>query len=147
VPVRCGFGCTTARRLLRFASGGGGARLWLLSTPSAVGSRPRSHFSQGLSHLHDVIGLDEELRDRPARRRRDLGVDLVGRDLDDRLALLDLVAFGDVPLEDRALGDRLAHLGHDDLNGFTVGSLRLRIRRGTIPVRRRRRLLLLFLLL
>ena len=54
-------------------------------------------------------------RDRPARRRGDLGVDLVGRDLDHGLALFDRVAVRLVPFEDRPLGDRLAHLGHHDL--------------------------------
>ena len=51
------------------------------------------------------------------RRRRHLGVDLVGRHLDHRVALVDEVPLGDVPLEDDALGDRLAHLGHLDLHG------------------------------
>ena len=57
-----------------------------------------------------------DLRDGAARRGGDLGVDLVGGDLDDRVALVDLVALGDAPLEDGALGDRLTHLGHGDLN-------------------------------
>ena len=47
-----------------------------------------------------------------------LGVDLVGRDLDHGLALLDRIALRDVPLEHGALGHRLAHLGHLDLDSL-----------------------------
>ena len=46
----------------------------------------------------------QDLGDRAARRGGHLGVDLVGRDLDHRLALLDRVALLLVPLEDRSLG-------------------------------------------
>ena len=67
--------------------------------------------------LSHVAGLDEELRDGATHGRRHLGVDLVGRDLDDRVALGDLVALGDVPLQHDALGHRFAHRGHLDLNG------------------------------
>ena len=48
----------------------------------------------------------------PADRRRHLGVDLVGRHLEQRLVLGDLVADLLEPLRDRALGDGLAELGH-----------------------------------
>ena len=61
-----------------------------------------------------VLAL-EDLGQRPARRRRDLGVDLVGRDLDHGLALLDEVPLLLVPFEHGALGHGLAHLGHLDL--------------------------------
>ena len=46
--------------------------------------------------------------DHARRGRRDLGVDLVGRDLDDRLVLLDPVAFLHQPARDRAFEDALA---------------------------------------
>ena len=49
------------------------------------------------------------------RRRRDLGVDLVGRDLEQRLVALDRVADLLDPADDRAFGDRLAHLRHHDI--------------------------------
>jgi hypothetical protein len=52
----------------------------------------------------------------PATGEGQLGVDLVGRDLDDALVDRDAVADLLEPFEDRALGDRLAHLrdGHVD---------------------------------
>ena len=59
----------------------------------------------------------EDLGDHARRRGRDLGVDLVGRDLDDRLVGLDLVADLLGPARDRALRDAHAHLRHDDVDG------------------------------
>ena len=47
-----------------------------------------------------------------------LGVDLVRGDLDDRLVGLDRVADRLGPLEHDALGDRLAHRRHDDVDGL-----------------------------
>ena len=70
-------------------------------------------------HLADLDGgarLDEQLGHRAARGRGDLGVDLVGRDLDDRLVGLDRVADRLGPLEHGPLGDRLAHRRHDDVD-------------------------------
>jgi hypothetical protein len=52
----------------------------------------------------------------PGGGRGDLGVDLVGRDLDQRLVGLDAVALLLVPFEDGALGHRLAHRGQGDLH-------------------------------
>src|SRR5207244_10968620 len=51
----------------------------------------------------------------PGRRRRDLGVHLVGRDFEQRLIPLHLVAQLLAPLAHGAFGDRLAHLGHEDV--------------------------------
>ena len=56
--------------------------------------------------------LHEDLDEPAGGRRRDLGVDLVGRDLGDRLVGVDLVAGLLVPLDDGALGDGHPHLGH-----------------------------------
>src|SRR5258708_7595634 len=53
--------------------------------------------------------------------RGDLGVDLVGRDLEDGLVTLDGVADLLEPFGDRALGDGLAHLRHHDLCTGTCG--------------------------
>ncbi len=50
----------------------------------------------------------------PRRRRRDLGVDLVGRDLQQRLVDRDVVALGLQPARDRPFGDRFAQRGHGD---------------------------------
>ncbi len=57
---------------------------------------------------------DEDLRDRPGDLGRHLGVHLVGDDLEERVVLLDGVAFLDQPALDRAFGDRFAQLGHLD---------------------------------
>ena len=64
---------------------------------------------------------DEDLRHDAARGARDLGVDLVRRDLEQRLVGLDLLALLLEPLRDRPLGDGDAHLGHHDVDGFSRG--------------------------
>jgi hypothetical protein len=76
---------------------------------------------------------DEQLHDGPGGGSRQLDVDLVGRDLDDRGVALDGVADLGVPFEDRALGHRLAGCGRDDiddlLSGGSVGGCEVRGRR------------------
>src|SRR5262249_19606278 len=57
-----------------------------------------------------------DLDDRARGGRRNLGVDLVGRDLDKRLVGLNGVAFSLVLFEHCALGNRVVYRGHDDLN-------------------------------
>jgi hypothetical protein len=84
---------------------------------SLIRTLTRFHLSQRSPHRDLIVDLSNDLRDHPVHRRRHLGVDLVSRHLDDGVALLDRVALGDVPLEDDALGHRLAHLGHRDLHG------------------------------
>ena len=59
--------------------------------------------------------LGQDLAQHPLERRRDLGVDLVRDDLDQRLVLGDVVARLLEPLPDRPLGDALAELGHRHL--------------------------------
>ena len=59
---------------------------------------------------------DEDLLDDAGAGARHLGVDLVRRDLEQRLVGLDRLAFLLQPLEDRPLGDGDAHLGHDDVD-------------------------------
>ena len=102
----------------------------LLGSPGSAGSaglglgsgrcgrtvRARLHAPDHLADVHGVAGLREDLLHHARRGRRDLGVDLVGGDLDDRLVLVDPVARLLRPLEDDALGDRLAHRGHHDLD-------------------------------
>ena len=84
---------------------------------------------------------DEQLVHGARGGRRDLGVDLVGRDLDDRLVrlhgLADLLAPGD----DRALGHADSHLRHDDIDerSGTHGFLPAISRRRACGRRRRRR--------
>ena len=63
--------------------------------------------------------LDEDLREDARERRRHLGIDLVGDDLEQRLVLLDGVAWLLEPLADRPLGDALAELGHRHLGHWS----------------------------
>ena len=64
------------------------------------------------AHRHRLVLADEDLADGAGDRGGDLGVDLVGGDLEQRLVDLDLVALGLQPAGDGALGDRLAERGH-----------------------------------
>ena len=63
--------------------------------------------------------LDEDLLEDARERRRNLGVDLVGDDLDQRLVLRDGVAGLLQPLADRPLGHALAELGHRHLGHWS----------------------------
>jgi hypothetical protein len=62
--------------------------------------------------LHGVVGLDLDRLEDPCHRGRDLGVDLVGGHLEQRLVRFDLVTLLLEPAGDGPLGDRLAQLGH-----------------------------------
>ena len=79
------------------------------------------HARDDLAHRDRLALLGEDLGDRARRGGGQLHVDLVGRDLDDGLAVLDGVADLDRPLEDRALGDRLAARGGDDVDDLAAG--------------------------
>ena len=59
--------------------------------------------------------LGEDLLEHARERRRHLGVDLVGDDLEERLVLRDRIARLLQPLADRPLGHALAELGHRHL--------------------------------
>ena len=63
--------------------------------------------------LYGIAFLGGDFGEDPRSGRGNLGVDLVGRDLEQRLVALDLVADLLHPADDRAFGDRLPHLGHD----------------------------------
>ncbi len=77
----------------------------------------------GADRRHDAVDghrlafLDGDLEQHAGRRRRDLRVHLVGRDLEQRLVAVDAVADLLDPPDDRALGNRLAHLGHHNWSG------------------------------
>ena len=92
---------------------------------------------------HGLVGLDEDPDERAGDGRGHLGVDLVGRDLEQRLVGLDLVADLLVPLEHRSLGHRIAHLGHGDLHGgagFHLDSLNITyLGTARVPLRARLR--------
>ena len=96
----------------------------------AARARRRGRGSRGLFRPDRRVGLDlgdhglhrdrlaflhQDLGQRAGRRRRDLGVHLVGGDLEDRLVPLHRLADLLDPAGQRALGDGLAHLGHDDV--------------------------------
>jgi len=72
-------------------------------------------------HRHRVAVVGEDLAHDPGRRRRYLRVDLVGRDLDDRLVGLDVVADLLRPAGDGALGHAHAHLRHYDIDDGSCG--------------------------
>ncbi len=73
-----------------------------------VDHRDRRAGRDGLAFLGDDLSEDA------ADRRGDFGVDLVGRNLDERFVLLDAVADFLEPLRDGPLGDGLTELGHHD---------------------------------
>ena len=95
---------------------GGGGRTVVPAGPFRRRA-PGFHLGQHCSDRYVLVRLDREAGHRAGGRRRDLGIDLVGRDLDQGVALLDPVADRDVPLEDGSLGHRLAHLGHRHFEG------------------------------
>ena len=65
---------------------------------------------------HRLALLDQDLADRSGRGRRQLEVDLVRGDLDDRVVELDRVANLHMPFKDGSLGDRLASGRGDDVD-------------------------------
>jgi hypothetical protein len=87
----------------------------------------RLHLGKRSPHRNLIVNLRNQLGDHPVHRRRHLSIDLVSRHLDDGVALFDGVALSDVPLEDDALGHRLAHLGHRDLHGGRLWHLLLAV--------------------
>ena len=105
------------------AAGAGGADSGRGLGPG-LGGRRRSDGRAGLAadareHGADVDSLalrDEDLADDPGGGRRDLGVDLVGGDLEQGLVGLDVLAHLLEPPRDRALRDGDAHLGHHDVD-------------------------------
>ena len=64
---------------------------------------------------HDLALGHEDARDLPGRRRRNLDRRLVGLHLDERVVLGDLLALGDEPARDLALGQALAEIGELEL--------------------------------
>src|SRR3954464_634234 len=108
-----GIGCGSARGAAapcpaRAAAAGGGGLGRRLGRRGGGAGRGRRHARDDLADRDRVALPGEDLGDRPGGRGRELGVDLVGRDLRDGLAVLDGGPGGDVPLDERALGDRLA---------------------------------------
>ncbi len=129
---RGGGGIGATRRLRTGLSGRGALRSELRRSPRSPGatrptlrrSRPARCPTATVSPSATRIFVE-----RPRRRRRHLGVDLVGRDLEQRLVERDLVALLLEPLQDRSLDDGLAELrhlhgGHPGLQVHQADSLR-----------------------
>jgi hypothetical protein len=74
----------------------------------------------------DRVLLDEDLREDTGSRRGDLGVDLVGGDLEEWFVDLDGVALGLQPPGDGALGDGLAQRRHRHRGAATTATARTR---------------------
>ena len=106
--ARCGLG-RRAGAARQDAAGASGVPRW--RDLGAGGSDGREHGAD----LDGLALLDEDLVDDALGRARHLGVDLVGRDLEQRLVAADRLADLAKPLRDRPLGDGDAHLGHHDL--------------------------------
>ena len=70
-----------------------------------------------VADLHVGAVAVRDLAEHAGLRRRDLDVDLVGLELDERLADGDGVAFLLQPLGDARVDDRLADFRHDDVSG------------------------------
>ena len=65
--------------------------------------------------LNRVALLGADLGQRPRNRRRHLGVDFVGRDLEERLVLSHLITHSLEPLGNRAFGDGFTELREGDV--------------------------------
>src|SRR5436190_1278741 len=83
---------------------------------TAFGSTPCSAAIRATTGDTNVRPLPEPGSAGAGAGARDLGVDLVGGDLEQGLVLGDGVAWLLEPLRDRPLVDRDAHLGHHDLD-------------------------------
>ncbi len=96
-------------------------RLAAVLRPRSGGLGAVSDDREGGSYLHGVALLNEDLLQRAGRGGGDLRVDLVRRDLDQKVVGFDLIALLLQPLRDRALDDRLAKLRHLDLGSHATG--------------------------
>ena len=117
-----GGGGRSGGRCLRGGRGGlcsGGGRRLGLGRGRGLGRRRRggalarrADGGQRGADLHRLVLADEDLHERPGERRRDLGVHLVGGDLEQRLVERDGVADLLEPPGDGAFGDALTERGH-----------------------------------
>ena len=99
---------------LGFAASGFGLRLAARPAGGAAAPRLADHGQHG-ADLDGLVLLDPDLQQRAGGRGGDLGVDLVGGDLQQRLVGLDRVADLLEPAAHRALGDALAQCGQGHL--------------------------------
>src|SRR5207244_8157260 len=102
-------------------------RLWRLNRfgcrrGGCLRCRVSLRFSSRADHGDDAVDrnrlafLRADLSEDTGGRRRDFSVDLVGRNFEQRFVAIDFVANLLDPADDRALGNRLAHLGHPDVS-------------------------------
>src|SRR5207302_10296320 len=114
-------------------------RLWRLNRfgcrrGGCLRCRVSLRFSSRADHGDDAVDrnrlafLRADLSEDTGGRRRDFSVDLVGRNFEQRFVAIDFVANLLDPADDRALGNRLAHLGHHDVSRhvnsqFTIHNL------------------------
>ena len=98
---------------LRGGCGGGAAFLAIRATTVLIADR--------------LAFLDQHLRQHAGGRRRNLGVDLVGRDLEQRLVALHAFAGLLQPLGQRSFDDAFAHLGHHDVDHMVLSVSELRL--------------------
>jgi hypothetical protein len=82
-----------------------------LSKDDFIDDRNRRAGRNGLAFL------DDQLANHARNRRRHFGVDLVGRNLDERFVLLNRIADLLEPLRDSPFSDRLAQLRHRNRRG------------------------------
>ena len=106
---RCGCGHSSGSRLGRHDGLGGWGRRG--SRRPGGGRGPDD--AQGLADLRGLVLRDADLQQHPGARRRQLGVDLVGRDLEQGLVGRHHVADLLQPAGDGALGHGLAQGGQD----------------------------------
>ena len=111
-PPRRGLGAPRRRRTGRSLVARPEPAVGLLATGVAArGRRAVTDDARSAPTSTVSSSLDEDLLQHAGDRRRDLGVDLVGRDLEQRLVDLDVVADLLEPAGDGALGDALAEGG------------------------------------
>ena len=80
--------------------------------------------SDYFAHVHSVVFLGQDFHEGSGNWGRDLGVNLVGGDLEEWFVYLDLVAWLLEPLGDGAFGDGLTEFWHDHIFGL-AGALRI----------------------
>ena len=114
-------GAARSGRRRRRGRGGGAARRGRAEPGAARGAARRGarllgDHREARADRHGLALLHDDLGDEARLRRGHLGVDLVGRHLEQRLVGVDLLADLLEPLRDRALGDRLTELRHRDVH-------------------------------
>ena len=109
--------------------------------------RQRCYGSAGFADDRDHrVDLDRgalgkaDLSEHAGHGRGNLGVHLVGGDFEERLVFFDGVADLLEPFGDRALEDRLAHLGHDDFSWHASLFRASGLRRFAVGLRSRARI-------